>query len=704
MYHPKSSFDLLQECLSHMRSNGIPFDGPLKCDGEIHRFSIDAKKNQPDEWYIRHEEMSEKGNPLLVCTYGTWSRRQERFIYKSYEANSTLSQEELSAIKTRMEERRQLQELQRKEDLESRIKGAQEKWDQSMETATLPGHSMYLQRKQVKAYGIRYRVLEDGTSVVVIPLCNVEGQLQAVQCIDENGIKKVHGAKKGNFHILGVIEDNSRIYVAEGYATAASIYEVTKCPTVFAVDCGNLQPVIANLRVKYPHNEIIIATDNDVETSGNPGKTKAEEAAKAHVCKVVIPTFPEDFKLHNSKPATDFNDLHVHFGLDKVKEQLEPTAQLVSTPQIHQSNGFQFRSAYSLIQKPPKANWLIKSYLDMGSLAVLFGEPGSMKSFLAIDMGYCIATGKEWHGNPVRKSGPVFYIAGEGFAGLSKRLRAWSLAKGIDLEGIPFFISNRPTQLLDPGSTSEVIRSIDELKDKHGLPVFVVIDTLNRNFGSGDENNTEDMTAFIQSIDMAIRTRYGCSVLIIHHTPLNDPKRARGASALRGALDWEYCLSKHTGDVKKLSATKVKDYELPQEIHFKPKPIPLEGWIDQEDGEIMTSCVLEKVKSSGDKLNLPKLQGAQKVAYDCLFKLLESNPEGVLVDDWKKKAYEANISPSGTLDANKKAFQRAVNMLRANGYVQVNNDLWNLCGTGDRERTFEGHVSEEYGDKRDMCL
>lgn len=143
--------------------------------------------------------------------------------------------------------------------------------------------------------------------------------------------------------------------------------------------------------------------------------------------------------------------------MDKVKEQLEPTSQ------IHRSNRFQFQSAHSLIQEPPKTNWLIKPYLDEGALAMLFVEPGSMKSFLAIDMAYCIATGKEWHGYPVRKSGPVFYIAGEGFTGLSKRLRAWSLANGIDLEGIPFFISNRPTQLLDPHSTLEVIRAIDEL-------------------------------------------------------------------------------------------------------------------------------------------------------------------------------------------------------------------------------------------------
>lgn len=597
------------------------------------------------------------------------------------------------AIKAIVEEKQKRAEQELKADLERRILRAQEKWEQSTEQPTLPGHSIYLNRKQVNAYGIKYRVEESGAPVIVIPLCNIDGKIQAIQCIDERGIKKVYGAKKGNFHVLGVIENSSRIYVAEGYATAASIHEVTKCPTVFAVDCGNLQPVIANLRLKYPHKDIIIAADNDIETSENPGKTKAEEAAKAHGCRVVMPTFLESFKLLNGKLPTDFNDLHVHFGLDEVKKQLESTGQLESTPQTQQSNSFQFRSAYSLIQVPPKANWLIKSYLDMGSLAVLFGEPGCMKSFLAIDMGYCIATGQEWHGYPVRKSGPVFYIAGEGFAGLSRRLRAWSLANGIDLEGVPFFVSNRPTQLLDPRSTLEVIRSIDELKNKHGQPAFVVIDTLNRNFGLGDENNTQDMTAFIQSIDMAIRTRYGCTVLIIHHTPLNDSRRARGASALRGALDWEYCLSRQSDDVKKLSATKVKDYEPPSEIHFKPKSIILDGWVDQEDGETMTSCVLKKVEGCvNDKMGLPKLQGAQKITYDCLSKLLESQPEGVHIDDWRKMAYEANISSAGSSDAKKKAFQRALNELRHKGYVQAKNDLWILSGTRDRDGKFEGHV------------
>ena len=148
-------------------------------------------------------------------------------------------------------------------------------------------------------------------------------------------------------------------------------------------------------------------------------------------------------------------------------------------------------------------------------------------------MGLSVATGISYHGLPVKTSGVVFYIAGEGFHGIPKRLRAWSLANDIDLKDIPFFVSNQPAQFLNDTSAKEVILAIDELKAKHGEPTFVVIDTLNRNFGPGDESDNADMTKFIMAIDTSIRLRYECAVLILHHPPLNDSKRGRGASALQ---------------------------------------------------------------------------------------------------------------------------------------------------------------------------
>ncbi len=703
--HPiNHSANLITECIAQMHENGILLDGCLKPDGELHRFSRDSKKSQPDEWYRCHQNISSKGNLYIVCYYGTWSGGQDTFVYNSYETNRWISQEELAEIHAKEEQRKKQLDQELHEEKKRRIEKAQETWDQAIQNPTTKGHTSYLERKQVNPYGIKYRVDYQGIPAIVIPLRSINGQLQAVQCIQEDGTKRIYGAKKGNFHVIGEIKAQSQIFIAEGYATGASIHQATNSPVVVAFDCGNLKSVVHNLREKYPQAKLVIAADDDRETQGNPGKTKAEEAAKACGCDVIIPIFPEGFTSPSNECLTDFNDLHVHFGLDKVTNQLKQAPQFEEQTKNSESSitqvpprGFQFRSAHALTQEPPKANWLIKSYIDACSLVQLFGEPGSMKSFLAIDMGLCVASGQSWHRSPIRKKGLVFYIAGEGFAGLSKRLKAWSLANNIDLKEIPFFVSDRPAQMLDPSNVKEVIEAIEELKRQHGLPVFVIIDTLNRNFGPGDENKTEDMTKFVNCVDTNIRLKYGCAVLIVHHSPLNDSGRARGNSSLRGALDWEYCLTKH-GDARKLSTTKVKDYEPPPNVIFKPRSIFLDGWIDEEDGEIISSCVLEKVDGDAleSKSNIVKLKGPQKIAFDCLLKLFESDiynqSEGVHVDTWREAAYTASISPAGTLEANRKAFQRAIKDLRNDGYIEAQNNYWKPCRTWDRDGTNKGHV------------
>lgn len=676
-----------QDCLSHMRNNEISFDGPLICDGKLHRFSMDTKRNQPDEWYICFSGVSEKGNDYLTCVYGSWSGGQERHIYNSYESEKVLSYDELSDIRAKEAERKVLIEQQLQVAKKERVQRAQETWEQSTNNPTLPGHSAYLQRKQVNAYDIRYRVERDGSSVLVIPLRNIEGELQAIQCIYEDGRKRIYGAKKGNFHLIGSLEGKSLAYIVEGYATGSSIHQAKEIPVAIAFDCGNLKFVAVSLKQRYPQIRFIIAGDDDVETVDNPGRSKAQEAGKVAGCEVILPKFQDDFKLPGGKSPTDFNDLHVHFGLSEVISQLQSYVVLTEVSKTEATGKFKFLSADSLTQYPPKANWLIKPYLDAGSLAVLFGEPASMKSFLAIDMGCCVAAGKDWHGMAVRKSGAVFYIAGEGFNGLCKRLRAWSIANDQLLENTPFFVSNRPAQFLDVLSAAEVIAAIDELIIKHGKPEFVIIDTLNRNFGPGDENQTQDMSKFVACIDTLIRLKYECTVLIVHHSPLNDNKRTRGSSALHGAVDWEYCLTKQ-GEDRKLSSTKVKDYEPPTDMIFKPRSISLDGWVDEEDGETMTSCVLKKVDGSAIQKNDLKsiLKGPQKVVYDSLIKLCKADGsddfQGIHIEDWRNAAYEAGVSSSSEQATKRKAFKRALDYLKQNDFVLGDNNFWKLRDTG----------------------
>ena len=147
------------------------------------------------------------------------------------------------------------------------------------ESASVPGEAFehpYLTRKQVGAHGVR--VSDD---VLLVPARDVGGVLTGVERIAPDGEKKwVPGSEKSaSFHMIG--EPGGTIAIAEGYATAASIYEATGTTVAVAFDAGNLIHVAKALRSKYPGTTLIVAADDDVATRGNPGRTKATAAAKA---------------------------------------------------------------------------------------------------------------------------------------------------------------------------------------------------------------------------------------------------------------------------------------------------------------------------------------------------------------------------------------------------------------------------------------
>lgn len=313
--------DLQRECLSHMTSNGIPFFGQLITDGEIHRFSIDKKLNEPDEWYKAFSGMSNNGNSYLYCMYGSWSEGS-KFEFKSWINTSIEDERERQEIQESLNKKRKEAEQQLANEKEKRIKNAQKYWNETKENHFHEDHTTYLKLKQVKSFGLRFGLDFQGNAVLVIPIRNINDEIQAVEFIFKDGVKRIHGVKQGNFQLIGQVSEKSKIIVVEGYATGASAHEANNDPVVVAFDCGNLDPVIANLKTKYPNNQIIIAADDDRGTKNNPGRTKAEESVKKHDCLMILPYFPDDFSLPNGKIPTDFNDLHVHFGLDEVKRQL----------------------------------------------------------------------------------------------------------------------------------------------------------------------------------------------------------------------------------------------------------------------------------------------------------------------------------------------------------------------------------------------
>jgi 5S rRNA maturation endonuclease (ribonuclease M5) len=219
------------------------------------------------------------------------------------------------------------------------------------------------------------------------------------------------------------------------------------------------------------------------------------------------------------------------------------------------------------IQKP---NWLIENVLQKETVVALFGAPKAGKSFVAVDISSAIATGQEWHGQYVSQH-PVVYLAGEGVMNISKRFLAYGGVHERDVNNMPLLMSSRGARLLDDKDHQLLKDTIYEAEDVYGDIGLIVVDTLARNFGGGNENSTEDMNAFIERID-DLKDTFKSTILIVHHTGHGLQNRTRGSSVLPAAVDGEFRVNRTDNEEEmfvKLSQTLVKDGKPLKDKNFK---------------------------------------------------------------------------------------------------------------------------------------
>jgi hypothetical protein len=266
------------------------------------------------------------------------------------------------------------------------------------------------------------------------------------------------------------------------------------------------------------------------------------------------------------------------------KERAEGFEKLAEPP----PRGF-FMSLEQLRSKLGPINWTVENYIESNTTGSIFGDPGTFKSFLALDMSLHIACGIPWHGNTT-KQGQVFYIAGEGHNGLARRVEAWLKERNQSDNHIPIRFSTGAINFIDENISEQVRKEVESLKNEHGAPALIVIDTVARNFGAGDENSTSDMGAFVKNVD-SLRRENECVVLLIHHTGKKEKNQGRGSSALKGAMDFEFKVEKKEGFNVSLRCTKMKDAEEPPETWFDGRKVVL------DDNLQIDSLVFDKVDS-----------------------------------------------------------------------------------------------------------
>jgi phage/plasmid primase-like uncharacterized protein len=220
------------------------------------------------------------------------------------------------------------------------LQGATEKAQARWKTGRRVERHLYLETKGINPDEAFRR---DSRGNLIIAMTDGTGLVRNVQTIAPDGQKRfVPGAQvTGLFSLFGKIERNKPILIAEGVATARSVFEATGITTVVAYNAGNLSTVSKVIANIAPSSRQIFAADNDHHLprkdvpQPNVGKEKAEAAAREVGGLVLLPHFGaiESMAVVEGKsPPTDWNDYAKLFGTEKLKAAIEASLQAEGIP------------------------------------------------------------------------------------------------------------------------------------------------------------------------------------------------------------------------------------------------------------------------------------------------------------------------------------------------------------------------------------
>ncbi|QOK90893.1 DUF3631 domain-containing protein [Ralstonia pseudosolanacearum] len=296
----------IEQFAAAMAEHGLE-PGEVVDDGKLYRFDgPDEKRGKRSAWYVLHAD------GLPAGSFGDWrTGLSETWCAKSDRA---MTEAERQAHRQRIEQAKAEAAAERAKVVEEAAVKCAELWNIA---ANVDGGHAYIERKGIKPAGAKQ--LRDA---LLIPLRDTDGVLHSLQFIQPDGSKrfKTGGAVAGCYCAIGGKPGpDTPLLICEGWATACSLHEATGYPVAAAMNAGNLLAVAQALRAKLPDVRMILCADDDIETAGNPGRTRAREAAQVVGARLAVP----DFGPERPDGATDFNDLAVACGHGAVLDCIE---------------------------------------------------------------------------------------------------------------------------------------------------------------------------------------------------------------------------------------------------------------------------------------------------------------------------------------------------------------------------------------------
>ena len=526
----------------------------------MHRFksgSKGAKGYDKSGWYIAYPDGVPAGR------FGCWRLGLDQ-VWRADIGRKLTASEEMANVR-RVSESRAVRDaaLERQHQVASDT--VEKIWAGAQ--AALPDHP-YLARKGISPHGAR--ITGDGR--LIVPLYDQDGNLASLQYIaalqDGKSEKRYHtGAESGGkFWMLGTTDEPGTLYVAEGFATAATIHETTDRPVVVAYSASSLVPVTAILREMYgATQDIVIVADHDKH---GVGQRYADQASAKYGARVILTPIE----------GMDAND-YAQAGHDLAGLLIQQTGSEVMD-KLKVVFGDQLGSEY---EAPDE---LVEGLMTIGSSVVVYGDSNSGKTFWALSVATAIATGTDCYG---RKTDPglVVYLASESPSSIRSRMQAIKKYHGCTLENlamvpVPMNFYNGDQDAQD---VIELVRAIEQIKGKRVR--LIIGDTLARMSAGANENSGEDMGPVMARFDQVAQST-GAALMIIHHNGKDAAKGARGWSGIRAHIDTEIEVIEKEGT---RSVTVTKQRELPSKgdtIYFKLEIIEMGT---TKFGGAATTCV-----------------------------------------------------------------------------------------------------------------
>lgn len=309
----------------------------------------------------------------------------------------------------------------------------------------------------------------------------------------------------------------------------------------------------------------------------------------------------------------------------------EQVATVDTTPTYMDRLQARMLSGLDICNLPPP-EWIVQDVIQTPGVGMLYGPPKVGKSFVAIDLACSVATGRPWLGKQVARPGRVLYVVAENVGAFGQRLAAWADYHGADgLERVTWLTG--AVNL----TTDEAVAAMCSIVQGYDLVIF---DTLARCAVGLEENSARDMGLLVDAVDR-IRDACGGHVLLVHHAGKDGTQKARGSSALLGAVNVSIRVS--GGDYVTVAVEDSNNSESGHSVRYSREPV----------GDALV--LVEGPAPSLDR-RPPK---NQDLALDCLRAI--AGPGGVSNTEWRAQCEDQGI-PLGS-------FQRLRKWLVARGDV-----------------------------------